>query len=418
MSTIPVRGKQPITPTAVPLAAAAGFLFSARYGFTFALVRGFGANEQSGPILSLALGFLLLTAVSVDRVCTTDESGEPLLVPISLRWVLLYLGFIGLSLTWSAAASLPASTGYWCGTVGDVVTTVVLLQSSQKQRVAVSLMKGFIVGSCLIAAVAWIMPAEYDLRLGDQDYLNANTIANLSTFGFFFAQHLTRTTQTRWTAVSALLALTILRSLSKASTAAFIISAVILFIADRSMGRGRKLVLACTAALAVMSMWGVFEAYYDLYTTTGNQAETLTGRTAIWTYAANAIPERLLFGHGFDSMWKVVPAFGTFQARHAENEVLQQLYAFGIFGLLLTIAVYVSLFREMRRTCPGRIRLPFTCLLIYVLIRGLAEAEPFDLLFPLWAVVLFAYFARARAGSSAPIPGGALTLRRSLQPAP
>ena len=392
-------------------------MFSARSALTFALVRGFGSNEQLGSILSLLLSFLLLITVCVDRLCATDDSGKPFPVPTLVRWVLLYLGFIGLSLTWSAAASLPASTGYWCGSAADVATTMLLFQSSGKQPVAAALMKGFIVGSCLIAAVAWIMPAEYDLRLGNQDYLNANTIANVSAFGFFFAQYLTRATPSRWIAVSALLALTILRSLSKASTAAFIISAAFLFIADRSVSRGRKLVLACGAAVVVMSLWGLFEAYYDLYTTTGNQAETLTGRTAIWSYAADAIPERVVLGHGFDSMWKVVPAFGSFQARHAENEALQQLYAFGITGLLLAIAIYANLFREVRRIPVSRVRLPIMCLLAYVLVRGLAEAEPFDLLFPLWAVALFGYLVRAQASCPALPSKTAEPLRPSLQSA-
>jgi O-antigen ligase len=184
--------------------------------------------------------------------------------------------------------------------------------------------------------------------------------------------------------------------------AAFAISSAVLVIADRSMRRRTKFLLACAASVAVLSLWGLFEAYYDLYTATGNQAETLTGRTAIWAYVADAIPERLLFGHGFDSMWKVVPAFGIFQARHAENEVLQQLYAFGLIGLALAIAIYASLFRETRRIAASRVRLPVTCLLAYVLVRGLAEAEPFDLLIPLWAVVLLSYLVEVNLREASP----------------
>jgi exopolysaccharide production protein ExoQ len=153
----------------------------------------------------------------------------------------------------------------------------------------------------------------------------------------------------------------------------------------------------------------------------------LTGRTAIWTYAASAVPERLLFGHGYDSMWKVVPAFGTFQARHAENEVLQQLYAFGVIGLALATAVYGSVFRHIRRITSNPVRLPVTCLLVYVLVRGLAEAEPFDLLLPLWATVLLnylvqvqpTYFARdpGTSGNPVDLPAGASAQRSSTAPA-
>ena len=33
-------------------------------------------------------------------------------------------------------------------------------------------------------------------------------------------------------------------------------------------------------------------------------------------------------------------------------------------------------------------RLVLRCFFLYILVRGLAEAEPFDLLLPLWGVVL------------------------------
>ena len=400
MSITSTSGLQSRSSTAIPLAAAAGFLFSARFALTFALVRGFHANEQIGSVLSLALSFLLLVLVVLDRLCASEDSVAPLVLPKPSRWALLYLAFIGFSLAWSASASLPASIAYWGGTTADVVTAVLLFRSADARAVAAAMMKGFVVASCVIALLAWIMPAEYDLRLGDQDYLNANTIANLSAFGFFFAQYLARVTPAGWTLASGFLSLTVLRSLSKTTTAAFVIGAVLLFIADRSMRRRTKLLLAGVAILAVLSLWGLFEAYYDLYTTTGNQAETLTGRTAIWAYVSDAIPERLLFGHGFDSMWKVVPAFGAFQARHAENEVLQQLYAYGVTGLTLAVAVYGSLLRQIRRLGASPACLPVICLLAYILVRGLAEAEPFDLLLPLWAVVLCSYAIQVQPSRS------------------
>ena len=400
MSITPTSGLQSRSSTAIPLAAAAGFLFSLRFALTLVLVRGFGANQQMGAVLSLALSFLLLAVVVLDHLCTSHDSVAPLVLPQPSRWALLYLAFMGLSLAWSATASLPASIAYWCGTAADVATAVLLFRSADARAVAAAMMKGFVVASCVIALLAWMMPAEYDLRLGDQDYLNANTIANLSAFGFFFAQYLARVTPARWTLASGFLSLTVLRSLSKATTAAFIVGAVLLFIADRSMRRRTKLLLAGGAILAVLSLWGLFEAYYDLYTTTGNQAETLTGRTAIWAYVSDAIPERLLLGHGFDSMWKVIPAFGAFQARHAENEVLQQLYAYGVTGLALAAAVYGSLLRQIRRIGASPVCLPVTCLLAYILVRGLAEAEPFDLLLPLWAVVLVSYAIQVQPSRS------------------
>src|SRR5206468_1174413 len=98
--------------------------------------------------------------------------------------------------------------------------------------------------------------------------------------------------------------------------------------------------------------------YYDVYTNAGNQVETLTGRTAIWAWTFDKIPESPWTGHGFDSMWKVMPPFGIdrFEARHAENEMLQQLYAYGIVGLTLYLGVYASLYRAFQRAADRKTR--------------------------------------------------------------
>lgn len=385
--------------TAIPLARIVGFFFCARSALTFALIQTIGANEQLGSKLAIALSLILLVLVVVDRLCTPhlrDSSPPPV-----MRWLFLYVGLAGGSLMWSDASSHLASFAYWCGTAADLMTTALLFRSAEPRRIAAVMMQGYISAASVIAAAAWIMPAEYDLRLGNQDYLNANTIANLAAFAFFFIQFLNRLFGTRLRIVSSFLALTILRSLSKTTTAAFAVSAALLFLADRAIPRRTKLLLACAVTATIFLMWGLFEAYYDIYTSTGTQAETLTGRTAIWAYVTDAIPARPLLGHGFDSMWKVVPTFGTFQARHAENEILQQLYCYGIAGLVLMTGIYSRLFGAVRDASSSPLRSPASCLLLYVLVRGLAEAEPFDLLLPVWTAILLGYLLHEPLKSAA-----------------
>jgi O-antigen ligase len=250
-------------------------------------------------------------------------------------------------------------------------------------------MKGFVVSTCCLAVIAWIMPAQADLRLGDEEFFNTNQIGNLCATAIFLAQYLSRRKAGRWGFAIFLLALTLLRSLSKTTIVAFLISESFLIIADRSISRKTKILLTVAVVLVILVFWGLFEAYYDIYTNAGNQAETLTGRTAIWAYSLDAALEQPLIGHGFDSMWKVVPPFGPekFEARHAENELLTQFYAFGIVGVCLLIGIYGSLYRQIRRL-QGPVKIVLLSLLLFVVVRGLAEAEPFDLLLPLWSIVL------------------------------
>ena len=242
------------------------------------------------------------------------------------------------------------------------------------------------------------MPVQSDLRLGDEEFFTTNEIGNLCAFTIFLVQYLMRRKDGKWGLVMLFLVVTLLRSLSKTTLVAFLLSESFLVIQDRSMSRKTKILLMTSAILLILVFWGLFEAYYDIYTTTGNQAETLTGRTAIWFYVLNAMfdhPWNLWIGHGFDSWWKVVPPFGgeQFEARHAENEVLQQFYAYGILGVVMLVGLYGSLFRQVRRLPRSPTKVLFLSLLMFIVVRGLAVADSFDFLLPLWAIILISVLA-------------------------
>jgi O-antigen ligase len=267
---------------------------------------------------------------------------------------------------------------------------------------AAAVMKGFIFGACGVAIVAWIMPAEYDLRLGDENFFNANSICNVCVFAVFFAQYLMRRRGAKLQFVTLFLVVTIVRSLSKTTIVAFLISEVYLLFQDRYMSRRTKLLLTLGTAILILAFWGLLDAYYDVYTSSGNQAETLTGRTAIWSYVVGTVAEHPWIGHGFDSMWNVVPVFGTFEARHAENEVLEQIYCYGVAGLILLGGVYGSLLRNIRRMAHPSVRVIFVSIVFFVVIRGFAEAEPFDLLLPLWTVILISLLVQNESDEAQP----------------
>jgi hypothetical protein len=380
-------------PAGPALSLAVGFFLAFRAVIPLLCVRVLGTEPQVGAQTKLALNFLVLGLVCFASTETVDRTLRSMLRLPSMRWVFLYLGVSGCSLLWSATASLPVSFAYWCGTLSDVAIAILLFRAGSVTGVANSLMKGFVWGACCIAIIAWMMPTQFDLRLGDEDYLNSNTIGNICAFAFFFAQYLLRRKDGKWTLAACFLSLTLLRSLSKSTIAAFLVSGAYLLVQDRSMSRRSKLLFAPALALVIVAFWGLFKAYYDFYTTYGNEAETLTGRTAIWTYALDAGLQQPWIGHGFDSMWKVVPVFGTFEARHAENELLEQFYSYGVAGVVMLCGLYGSLYRMVRRLSLGPLRLIVVSIVIFVIVRGFAVAEPFDLLLPLWMVVMIAMLA-------------------------
>ncbi len=377
-------------PEATGLAFVVGFYFSFRIAVELFSVRVLGTDPRTGAEITLALDLLLLLVVCFHSLGYANRTFGFMLRLSSMRWVLVFLIFSCCSLVWSGTVSLATSIAYWCGMAADVAIVVLLLRAGSVTCVSHSLMKGFIVSACCIALIAWIMPAQSDLRLGDEEFFNTNQIGNLCAFAIFLAQYLMRRKEGKWGLAILFLALTLLRSLSKTTLVAFLLSESFLLIQDRSISRKTKILLTTAVVLIILVFWGLFEAYYDIYTTAGNQAETLTGRTAIWAYVLNAALERPWIGHGFDAMWKVIPPFGSdqFEARHAENELLQQFYAYGVAGICMLVGLYGSLYRQIRRLPRSPLKLVFLSLLLFVVIRGLAEAEPFDLLLPLWSIVL------------------------------
>jgi exopolysaccharide production protein ExoQ len=374
------------------LAFATGFFFSARIIISLFSVRILDTEPSTGAGISLALNILLLALVCFQALGPGSRTISSILRPSSVRWVLAFLIFSCCSLVWSVTVSLPTSIIYWCGMGADVAIVVLLLRTGSVTEESHALMKGFISSTCCLALVAWIMPTQTDLRLGDETYFNTNQIGNLCAFTIFLAQYLTRRKDGKWGLATLFLAITLLRSLSKTTIVAFVLSESVLIVQDRSMSRKTKALITTAVVLLILVFWGLFEAYYNVYTTAGNQAETLTGRTAIWAYVLNAASEQPWIGHGFDSMWKIVPPFGSdqFEPRHAENELFQQFYAYGVVGIVLLGGLYGSLYRKLRRLQIGPLKVIFSSMILFIVIRGIAEAEAFDLLLPLWAIVLIA----------------------------
>jgi len=376
-------------PTSIDMAFAVGFFFSLRWILSLFAITVLGAETHTSGGLSLGLNLLLLGFVCIHSLGTGRQTFISMLRIGSLRWVVAFLVFSALSFLWTTTSSLPASLIYWSDMAADVAMVVILVRAAPATEVASSLFKGYIWSTCLIAVIVWIMPLQPDLRLGNKDFFNTNQIAELCAFAIFLGQYLMRQNDGRWNLATVLLSITLLRSLSKATLIAFLISQGFLLCMDRSLSRRTKVILTVTVVGAVLVFWGLIESYYVVYTNAGNQAETLTGRLGIWAYLLDSGLEKPWLGHGFNSIWKVVPTFGDFDARHAENDILQQFYTYGVAGIALLAGLYMSFYLQLRRLSKRPLKLVFLSLLIFILIRGLAEAEPFEPLLPLWAIALF-----------------------------
>jgi exopolysaccharide production protein ExoQ len=378
------------------VASVVGFFFTFRLFIMLLSVRVFGTDPQTGVEATLALNFLLLVAVAFYSLGEVHCSlGSMSRLP-SVRWVLFFLLFSGCSFAWSSTASLPAATAYWCAMAADVAIVALLLRGSPARDVTDSLMKGAVWGACCVASIAWIMPAQSDLRLGDEELLGPNAIGYTCAFAVFLAEYLiaTRRGQRRWKFLALFLAATTLRSLSKTTIVAFLVSQAFILSLDRSVSRKTKVALLAGFALLIAVSWGLLQAYYDIYVNAGYQVETLTGRLGIWAYILNEALDKPWIGHGFHSVWKVIPPFGSdrFEARHAHNELLQQFYTYGVVGIVMLIGLYRSFYNQAKKLPKSSLRTLLFGLMVFVVVRGFGDTEVFDLSLPTWLIVLFSVF--------------------------
>lgn len=369
------------------LPGAVGFYFSFRAAIVLITVRLFVQDAQTGVAAGLVCDYLLLVVAGFFSLGAASGSLRSMLRG-PVWWALAFLGFSGVSLLWSSTASLAAATAFWCAMAADVAIVMLLLRNGAADQTSQSLMQGFIWGTCIFAAIAWLLPAQSDLRLGDEELLGPNQIGYSCAFAFFLAQYLMSRRSRLWGYPAAFLAITLLRTLSKTTLIAFIAAEAFILLRDRSIHRTRKLMLIGLALMVLFAFQGLIASYYTIYTNAGSQAETLTGRLGIWAYFLAESVQQPWAGHGFHSVWKVVPPFGPFEARHAHNELLQQFYAYGAAGIILVTGFYTSVFLQIRRLPDGPVKTVFQGLLIFVLVRGLGDTEPFDLSLPLWFVCL------------------------------
>jgi exopolysaccharide production protein ExoQ len=329
---------------------------------------------------------LLVAALAYKSLIWPTHSGlNP--TPRTLRWIYVYLLLAVASLAWTTTQSIPAALAYWAAMAADVLTVAVLLRG-QPEAETLALMKGFVIGAAVVAVISWCAPAMDDLRLGDEDFLHPNAIGFVFAIAALLAFRLAREGR-RWKWLGAVLAITLLRTLSKACIVAFLAAAIFYLLRDAKISRQTKVKIGIIANAILISFWGLLEAYVDMYAQ-GSRAETLTGRTFIWAESFAIAVEKPWLGHGFYSFRWVVPLFGDFEAWQAHNEFLQQFFCYGIVGVAVVATLYWVFFLQVRRSASCDLKTLAYALLIFALTRGLVDTERFDLSFPLWLMAMFA----------------------------
>ena len=224
------------------LPALIGFIFAFRVCLT---VLWFQDEPENASILSVALSLTLLIAAALSTIGSTPSIPKSCFRTPTLRWIAAFLGLALLSLFWTPAP-LSAAAGYWCAWAADVAAIWFIFRDGPPENSAAFLMKGFVCGSCLVAIVAWSLPATQDLRLGDEDFLHPNALGFLFSIATLLAAHLARKS-TLWIWPALFLGTTLVRSLSKSSIIAFVAACGFALIRDSTLSRKVKIWISIAA---------------------------------------------------------------------------------------------------------------------------------------------------------------------------
>jgi exopolysaccharide production protein ExoQ len=384
VAIVPVLANQRLrTTSAISMAGLIGCYFGVRFCLTFLF---FQWDPKLGATVGVAINLLLIIPVAIYAFGPADVTFRTALRNPVVRLAFSYLLLALVSLLWSETSSKAIALIYWTALMADVLLVLLLIRSDGIELTAESLLKGYICGVALLCIVAWCAPTMQDLRLGDDEFLTPNGIGFECAVAVLLCQYFSPQ-GARWKWLGAAFALTLLRSLSKTTIAAFVIAEAFYLFRTSEFSRATKVKVVSLAVLVTLAFSGLLADYYTVYINAGNQAQTLTGRTSIWIVALGYALEAPWLGHGFHSFRNIMPAFGGFEPWHAHNELLQQFFTFGGVGVALVASLYIAFYRTCKRYRSHPFALTGVAILVLVVIRGLADTERFDISFPLWAIV-------------------------------
>ena len=376
-----------------------GFFLSSR---SILAILWFSQEPQQASIVSVSLSLTFLAAAILATMGSMPSIPSSAFRNPVLRCFIVFFGLNFLSLLWTEAPPSAAAV-YLIAWSAEAATIWLLLRDGLATKQAAAVMKGYVWGATVVCAVAWLLPTLPDLRLGDVDLFHPNAIGFTSAIGALIAMHLSHE-QKAWHLSSFWLVLTLIRTISKTSIAAFLIAATFYLFRNTRLSRATKVKIGLTGVAIIASLSAPLIDYFQAYSESTDPS-TLTGRTVIWASASEIAVEKPLLGHGFYSFRFLIPPIDTFEAQHAHNEFLQQFFTLGSIGVIVVATLYIVFFLQIRRAPRSNITHLAGALLIFALLHGITDTLAFDLSYPLWLMAMLSILLAAetsRATASEP----------------
>jgi len=252
---------------------------------------------------------------------------------------------------------------------------------------------------------------ETGSRFGDPDLLHPNvlgiTYAIAVVYLLFVRLYRMKVLQIGLTII---MIIALLATFSKTAIVATLVAIIVGFWLIRGVQRWLLLFLVFCIALAITWLIGDYlisqiRGYWD-----AGHAETLTGRTVLWSWVLDQVNERPVFGYGYMVM-KDVAAFDsrapswTIPINQAHNAYLDVLFTSGYVGLaffsMLWLYCLRLLFLGVRELRESTLRAYYVATFVVLFVRSFTEGTlnlGFDFWIALAAGLALEKSLRARRG--------------------
>lgn len=334
----------------------------------------------------------------------------------SLVALLLFVAWSGLALAWNYGSERSVAVGYWLMMCLEVaVPALLLMLSSDRLKTIVASLKGFCVGGLAYGGYAvYVATTQGMERLGDDTTLQTNFVGAYMAIGalaalFLYAYDPKGSRSIIWLAISSVLVLVLIRSLSKTSIGGFALGAFAFMVFARIGIKKRALVVTGAFAGAAWFFGLLLNYVLDyLYSQGGRSMESLSGRKEIWNEFISLILDRPLLGYGFFSVREFAPPIAA-RLGHAtaHNELLTVWFTLGIVGVILWLVLYAQLIWLGVAACrkSSVVGAFVIAVMLFVMVRGVTEGVSYGLVLPLpLAVVLIALLSNGNSHHASPGP--------------
>lgn len=366
--------------------------YQAQYYFSYL----FSSNPKIGTILSSGIRFSITFIVIISHLLITKRKDISFKSSMRAKLIFALLLYSGISLLWTKGEIVSAA-GYWIIMTAEVVTTFLLLKLGDFEKVCVKSIKGFVIGTFIMAIISLTSGIDSDGRLGSDELLHPNVLANQFSIAafcclfLFMFQDIKK--RKKWIIFFGFFVYMITQVMSKTSILSFSISIILLIFFSRIQFK-IKFLIASLFSIGALFVYQPLFMYLNAYTSAagGKRLETLTGRTMIWNGTWERIKQNPIFGYGFHSFGDYGPQIADLPLESAHNEFLNIWFAFGIIGLIIVFLLYTSFFFKTlkgvwstNKITPNTLGFLLMC---YFFIRSLTEAHFAGTIFVLPILIL------------------------------